>query len=63
MVLGEERQHRAGALAAARDVVFLKRRVLPVVADRVEVEVEALLAGGQAELAQAAAGRGQQLLV
>ena len=39
-VLGEERQHRPGALRAAGNVVFLQGRVLAPVHDRVEVEVE-----------------------
>ena len=61
--MGEERQHRAGALAAAGDVVLLKRRVGAVVADRVEVQVEALLAGCHPQFAQAAHRGGQQRLV
>jgi hypothetical protein len=43
-VLGDERQHRAGALRAAGDVVLVEDRVLAVAHDRVEVEVQALLA-------------------
>ena len=52
--MGEERQHRAGALRAGRDVVFLQRDVGAVVADRVEVEVKPLSARGEPELAHPA---------
>ena len=62
VVLGEERQHRAGALRAGRDVVFLQRDVGAVVADRVEVEVEPLLAGREPELAHPAGHARQELL-
>ena len=51
VVLGEERQHGARALRAARHVVLLERCLIAVVADRVEVEVEPLLTSGQPELA------------
>ena len=39
-VLGEEGEHRGGALGAAGDVVLFEDRVLPVVHDGVEVQVE-----------------------
>src|SRR5439155_20070022 len=45
-VLGEEGQHRAGALGAAGHVVLLQDRVVAPVHDRVEVQVECF-AGGQ----------------
>jgi len=46
--LGEEGEHRAGALGAAGDVVAFQRRVLAPVHDRVEVQVEdRLVAGGE----------------
>ena len=60
--MGEERQHRAGALRAGRDVVFLQGDVGAVVADRVEVEVEPLLAGREPELAHPAGHARQQRL-
>ena len=60
--MGEERQHRAGALRAGRDVVLLERDVGAVVADRVEVEVEPLLAGREPELAQPAGHAREELL-
>jgi hypothetical protein len=63
VVLGEEGEHGAGALGAARDVVLLERGVLAVVADGVEVEVEPLLARGEAELAEATGDTGEQLFV
>ena len=62
VVVGEERQHRAGPLRAGRDVVVLQRDVDAVVADGVEVEVEPLLACGEPELAQASGDRCEQLL-
>ena len=47
-VLGEEGQHRAGALGAGGHVVFLQHRVLAPVHDGVEVQVEdRVLSGGQ----------------
>ena len=63
VILGEEGEHGAGALGAAWDVVFLERGVLAVVADGVEVEVESLLARGEAELAEATGDTGEQLFV
>ncbi len=39
-VLGEERQHRAGALRAAGDVVLVEGHVLAPVHDGMEVQVE-----------------------
>ncbi len=62
VVLGEEGEHRAGALGAAGDVVLFQHRLLAVVADGVEVAVEAFLAGGQAEGAQAPDEAGEQPL-
>ena len=70
VVLGEEGEHRAGALGAFGHVVLLQDAVavavfgvLAVVADGVEVAVEPGLAGGQPECAQRADQPGQQLLV
>jgi hypothetical protein len=51
VVVREERQDRAGALAAPGDVVLLELGVGAVVADRVKVEVEPLLPGRHAQLA------------
>src|SRR5207245_11791187 len=45
-VLGEERQHGAGALASGGHVVFLQGRVASPVHDGVEVQVEDRLFGG-----------------
>ena len=50
VVLGEERQHRAGPLRAGGHVVLLQRDLLPVVADGVEVQVEPGLARVEADL-------------
>jgi hypothetical protein len=44
-VVGEERQHRLGALRAPRDVVGLQRDVVAEVHDRVEVQIEVGAAG------------------
>ncbi len=63
VVLGEEGEHGAGALRAARHVVFLQHGVLAVVADGVEVEVESLLAAGHSERAQRFDQSGEQFLV
>ena len=61
VVLGEEGEHGAGALGAARYVVFLQRGVLAVVADGVEVEVEAFCAAGHSEWAQRLDQAGEQV--
>ena len=69
VVLGEEGEHRAGALGAFGHVVLFqdavagRGRVVAVVADGVEVAVEPGLAGGQPECAQGADQPGEQLLV
>ena len=60
VVVGEEGEHRAGALGSRWHVVLFQDRVVAVVADRVEVKVEAVRAGGQAEGAQAADESGEQ---
>jgi hypothetical protein len=54
VVLGEERQHRSGALRAGWDIVFLEWHIVAVVTDRVEIEVEPLLTGCEPELAHPA---------
>jgi hypothetical protein len=54
-VLGEEGEHRAGALGAARHVVLLQHRVLAPVHYGVEVQVQRLAArqpGGQGGLVE-----------
>ena len=58
-VLGEEGEHRAGALRAARNVVFFEDLILAVAHDRVKVEVEAL-ARDQPELTLAGHERFEQ---
>ena len=70
VVLGEEGEHRAGALGAFGHVVLFQDAVaravgwvVAVVADGVEVAVEPGLAGGQPECAQGADQPGEQLLV
>ena len=70
VVLGEEGEHRAGALGAFGYVVLFQDAVaravgwvVAVVADGVEVAVEPGLAGGQPECAQGADQPGEQLLV
>ena len=60
VVLGEEGEHGAGALRAARHVVFLQHGVVAVVADGVEVEVESLGAAGESEWAQRLDHAGEQ---
>ena len=62
MVAGEEGEHRAGALGPGGHVVLFQDRVVAVVADGVEVAVEAFPAAGQAEGPQAADQAGEQLL-
>ncbi len=52
VVAGEEGEHRAGALGPGGHVVLFQDRVVAVVADGVEVAVEAFLAAGQAKGAQ-----------
>ena len=51
VVLGEEGEYGAGALRAARHVVFLQYGVVAVVADGVEVEIESGCAAGHSEWA------------
>jgi hypothetical protein len=63
VVLGEEGEHGAGALGAARHVVLLQDGVGAVVADGVEVAAEPGLAGGQPCLAQRLDQPGQEFLV
>ena len=60
VVLGEEGQHRPGALGAARHVVFLQHGVVAVVADGVEVEVESFSAAGHSEWPQCLDKSGEQ---
>ena len=63
VVLGEEGEHGTGALGAPGDVMLFQDGLVAVVADGVEVAVEAFLAGRQAEGPQRADQPGQQLLV
>ena len=60
VVAGEEGEHRAGPLGAGGHVVLFQHRVVAVVADGVEVAVEAFLAAGQAEGPQPADQPGEQ---
>ena len=53
MVLGEEGEHRAGALTSGGHVVLLQGDLLAVVADGVEVQVESGLPGIEADLGAA----------
>src|SRR5260370_40459535 len=63
VVLGEERQDRAGALGTPGHVMLLQDRVVAVVADGVEVAVEPVLAGGQPQRAQRLDEPGQEFVV
>jgi hypothetical protein len=63
VVLGEESEHGRGARGAPGDVVLFQLRVVAVVADGVEVAVESLFAGGQAERPQNLDQPGQQVAV
>ena len=49
VVLGEEGEHGAGALGAARHVVFLQHGVGAVVTDGVEIEVETFGTAGHSD--------------